>query len=100
LHQLNAHRVLSNSGSSFELDKEFFSCTPCTDPSSKVFSNLEVPLELVIALVHPPGTFFSDSTEVRCTLLALAIEPPMFCCALLAQPKESRMILHNSMKIK
>jgi hypothetical protein len=31
--------------------------------------------------------FFSDSTESGCALLALATEPPMFCCALLAQPK-------------
>jgi hypothetical protein len=47
---------------------------PLHNLSSKVFSNLEAPLEIVNVLVCPPGTFFSESKEFRCTLLALAIE--------------------------
>jgi hypothetical protein len=46
--------------------------------------------------VFPPGTFFSDSEEFICTLLSLAIEFLILCCALLAQPKEPR---NNTNKI-
>jgi len=46
----------------------------------------------VIALVCPLDTFFSDSIEFRCTLFVLAKKPPILCCALLAQPKELRII--------
>jgi len=47
---------------------------------------------VVVTLVCPPDTFFSNSTNFRCTLLALAKKIPMFCCVLLAQPKEPKMV--------
>jgi hypothetical protein len=44
---------------------------------SKAFKNLEDPLEFVNVLVCPPDTFFSESKEFRCALLALDTEFPI-----------------------
>jgi hypothetical protein len=59
---------------------------------SKVFNNLEYPLEFVNVLVCPLITFFSYSKEFRCALLALATEFPILYYALLAHPKEPKTI--------
>jgi hypothetical protein len=67
-------------------------CLLLHSSSSNVSRNLEDPLESVNVLVCPPGTIFSDSKEFRYALLVLAIEFPILCCALLAQPKEPRTI--------
>jgi hypothetical protein len=75
-------------------------CLLCTVPPPRYSITLRFLLSFVIPLVFPPSTVFSDSEEFRCTLLGIAIEPPMFYCALLEHPKEPRTIFQSQMKIK
>jgi hypothetical protein len=84
MHSLNAllpelYRTFSSSVSSL--------CLPLHSSSSRVFSNSEASFESVNPpSVHSLHVLF-DSVELICAFLALATKLPMFCCALLAQPK-------------
>jgi hypothetical protein len=69
---------------------------PCTGRPPRCSTTLRLLLESVnLSGVHSLHVL-SDSAELRCALLVLATELPMFCCALLARPKEPRYKPTNS----
>jgi hypothetical protein len=94
MHSLNA--LLAELYRTFSSSVSSLCALPYTTHPPRCSTTLRLLLESMnLSGVHSLHVL-SDSAELRCTLLALATELPMFCCALLAWPKEPRQKLTNS----